>query len=313
MIAQSLGLGGRKIGVLGKGGAGKSTCVVLLAHALSEFGYDVCVLDADSTNIGLHLALGIARLPRSLIDYFGGMVFLGGSVGCPADDPALLPDAEVALEDLPREYQARTENGIVLLGVGKLSEFGVGAGCDGPLIKIARDLVVTEQGRPMVMLVDLKAGIEDTSRGVLVGMDQIIVVTDPSTASVGMAVAVKQMVEELWKGAEPATEHLENAELADLARRLFRQGKLRRVHVVLNNVPDEESRRFVISKLEPHGLPPAAVIPQDTSLGAAWMRGDALPTGQFTDCLAPLVGAIRPIVSRRARLRSSDHERTTVP
>ncbi len=48
---------GERIGILGKGGAGKSTLVVLLACVLRRRGYPVCVLDADSTNIGLHRAL----------------------------------------------------------------------------------------------------------------------------------------------------------------------------------------------------------------------------------------------------------------
>jgi CO dehydrogenase nickel-insertion accessory protein CooC1 len=53
-------LAGKKIGFFGKGGAGKSTAVVLVAQALAEAGYTVCIVDADSTNIGLHQALGIA-------------------------------------------------------------------------------------------------------------------------------------------------------------------------------------------------------------------------------------------------------------
>ena len=52
-------LAGKRIGVFGKGGAGKSTVTVLLARALRERGYAVCVLDADSTNIGLSQALGL--------------------------------------------------------------------------------------------------------------------------------------------------------------------------------------------------------------------------------------------------------------
>jgi len=61
-------LAGKKIGILGKGGSGKSTITVLLAKALRKHGYDVCVLDADSANIGLHQALGIDKPPASLID-----------------------------------------------------------------------------------------------------------------------------------------------------------------------------------------------------------------------------------------------------
>lgn len=46
-------LTGKRIGIFGKGGAGKSTVAVLLIEALWKRGYEVCVLDADSTNTGL--------------------------------------------------------------------------------------------------------------------------------------------------------------------------------------------------------------------------------------------------------------------
>jgi len=43
----------KRIGILGKGGSGKSTTTVLLAKAVRDSGYQVCVLDADSTNTGM--------------------------------------------------------------------------------------------------------------------------------------------------------------------------------------------------------------------------------------------------------------------
>jgi cellulose biosynthesis protein BcsQ len=45
-------LNGNRIGLFGKGGAGKSTVTVLLARALRKRDYSVCVLDADSTTSG---------------------------------------------------------------------------------------------------------------------------------------------------------------------------------------------------------------------------------------------------------------------
>ncbi len=94
-------LAGRKIGVFGKGGAGKSTAVVLIARALAKFGYTACIFDADSTNIGEHQILGIHQPPSPLIDCFGGMIFSGGVVTCPVDDPTPLYGAEMSLDALP--------------------------------------------------------------------------------------------------------------------------------------------------------------------------------------------------------------------
>jgi CO dehydrogenase nickel-insertion accessory protein CooC1 len=79
-------LAGKRIGVFGKGGCGKSTAVVLLAKALADSGYEVCVLDADSTNIGLHRALGLDESPVSLIEHFGGTVFSGGLIPPPCPE-----------------------------------------------------------------------------------------------------------------------------------------------------------------------------------------------------------------------------------
>ena len=85
----------RRIGIVGKGGSGKSTVAIFLAKALVESGYRVCILDADSTNLGFPQALGIRESPDSLIEYFGGMVFSGGLVSCPVDDPRPLPGLDM--------------------------------------------------------------------------------------------------------------------------------------------------------------------------------------------------------------------------
>ena len=82
-------------------------------------GYEVVLPDADSTNTGLCAALGIIRRPRSLIDCFGGMVFAGGSVTCPVDDPTPLPDAELELGQIPDEMLGLTDEGIRSSGDGR--------------------------------------------------------------------------------------------------------------------------------------------------------------------------------------------------
>lgn len=276
MSASDSVLAGKKIGFIGKGGAGKSTTLALLALALRRRGHDVCVLDTDSTNEGLHGALGIADPPRPLIDHFGGMVFQGGKVTCPADDPTLLEQADIELDDVPAECVAENETGIVFMTAGKLIDFGVGAGCDGPLVKIARDLMVRRNGRPMTMLVDLKAGIEDTSRGVMVGMDEIVVVCDPTTAGLGVARCMRQLMADLEHGAEPATRHIESPELAALARELFEQSRLNRMTVLLNRVPDNSTEQYMRSVLRNWGIEAIGCLPDVLSIREAALRGTAL-------------------------------------
>jgi CO dehydrogenase nickel-insertion accessory protein CooC1 len=273
---------GTKIGFIGKGGAGKSTCVALFARAMCDRGSDVCVLDTDSTNEGLHAALGIPDPPRALIDHFGGMVFRGGKVTCPVDDPTPIEDASVELEGLPSEYVARSPSGVVLLVAGKLAGYGVGAGCDGPLVKIARDLTVHRDHRPMTMLVDLKAGLEDASRGALVRMDATIIVCDPTRASLEIVATMTRLVDQLRRGAEPATFHLDSPRLVELARSLFRGSTLGSLSIVLNRVPDAETERLMLEALRSLGIEPIAILPERPEIRRAWLRGAPLPLDEET-------------------------------
>jgi len=241
VIEKEKGLAGKRIGVFGKGGSGKSTVLVLLARVLRQRGYEVCILDADSTNIGMPGALGIDRAPKTLIDYFGGMVFSGGLVTCPVDDPTPLPGAEFSLEELPSEFYAQSQDGITLLEAGKIGDQGPGAGCDGPISKVARDIKIHQNGEQPVTLVDFKAGFEDSARGVITSLDWAVVVVDPTVAAVEMAANMKDMVRQIKEGVLPATDHLESPELVEWANKIFDQARIKDVSIVLNNVRDEET------------------------------------------------------------------------
>ncbi|MEJ2013619.1 MAG: P-loop NTPase [Anaerolineales bacterium] len=285
-------LEGMRIGVVGKGGAGKSNLTVLVASALRRRSYEVCILDADSTNVGLHQALGLNEMPGSLIDYFGGMVFSGGAVSCPVDDPTPLHNAELNLERIPARFYGRNTQGITLLTAGKIGDLGPGAGCDGPINKIARDVQIRRKGITPVTLVDFKAGFEDSARGAVVSLDWILAVVDPTHAAVQMALHMKNMVEQLQAGAPPATEHLEREELRELARTLFREAKIRDVLVVLNRVRDEEMESYLRGELHKGGLTPVAVIHEDPGLTLAWLKGAELDGPALQEAAEVVVTAI---------------------
>ncbi len=267
---------GKRIGIFGKGGSGKSTVAVLLAKSLKNAGYEVCVLDADSTNVGLSQVLGIEQAPEPLLDYFGGMVFSGGAITCPVDDPTPLAGADIAIEDLPAAYDGRSPGGIRLFIAGKMGDKGPGAGCDGPIAKIARDFKPQYDGEQPVTLVDFKAGFEDSARGNIVSLDWIVVVVDPTVAAVQMAINMRDMVDQLRAGGLPATAHLEFPELVELAYQLYRDAKVKGVLFVLNKVRDELTERFLRDRLSQEGIEPLGIIHDTPALSMAWLMGEPL-------------------------------------
>jgi len=269
-------LNGKRIGIFGKGGCGKSTVAVLLAKVLRSIGYDVCLLDADSTNVGLSKALGADRDPVPLLDYYGGMVFSGGFVTCPVDDPTLLVGAHISVDELPEAYHETTPAGIHLFVAGKMGDKGPGAGCDGPIAKIARDFRPGYANETPVTLVDYKAGFEDSARGNIISLDWIIVVVDPTSAAIQMAINMRDMVVQLKAGRLPATAHLEHPDLVELVNQLYREARVKGVLFILNRVRDEETERYIRDKLAEHGIKPIGTIHDDPSLSIAWLKGEPL-------------------------------------
>jgi CO dehydrogenase nickel-insertion accessory protein CooC1 len=269
-------LAGLRIGVFGKGGAGKSTVTILLARALRALDYNVVVVDADSSNVGLWSALGLRREPRPLLDYFGGMVFSGGRVTCPVDDPSPLEGAVVALDRLPPDCTGLSPEGIWLLATGKLGGLGPGAGCDGPMSKIARDLRVGGFGADGVTLVDYKAGFEDSARGALTSLDWALAIVDPTTAALQMALDLARMVTDMRAGIPPATRHLDRPELAALAVRLFREAPVRGTLAVVNRVSSAAIETHLREVLLRHDVPVAGSLPECDEIQAQWLRGERL-------------------------------------
>ena len=288
-------LAGRKIGVVGKGGSGKSTAVVLLARALVRSGYTVCVVDADSTNVGLNQAFGVEQPPAPLIEYFGGMIFGGGLVTCPVDDPTPLPGAELALQAMPSDYVAQAERHLYLLTAGKLTQWGAGGGCDGPISKIARDISVRMDAEPLVTLIDFKAGFEDSARGVVTGLDWLIVVVDPTQASLALASDIKQMVEGVRTGQLPATRHLDDPDLIALANRLYQEARLRGASYVLSRIRDERTESFVRRELATHAIKPIGTIYEDSAIANAWLTGAALPFPPTSSDLEGIISELEQV------------------
>jgi CO dehydrogenase maturation factor len=299
MPDKEMSLVGKRIGIVGKGGAGKSTVTFLIAKALRRRNYEVCILDADSTNVGFNKILDLPSPPKSLIEFFGGMVFSGGLVTCPVDDPTPLPNSELALEEIPGEYYVQNQDGIMMLAAGKIGDLGPGAGCDGPINKIARDVRILYKGRKPVTLVDFKAGFEDSARGAITSLDWVLTVVDPTHAAIQMAIQMKNMVAQLKAGVPPATEHLESQELVQLAVKLFKETEICDVLAILNRIRDSEMEEYIRSKLLEGGVETIGSIHDDPSITASWLKGIPFDGKELSQKADDIVATLEKMAGNR--------------
>lgn len=266
-------LNGQRIGIFGRGGCGKTTTTVFLAQALREAGYPIAVLDADSTNEGLAMALGADRAPDDLLEWLGGTVFSGGPVTCPVDNPVPQAGARVHLRDLPDRFFSRTPDGILVFQAGKIGPLGPGAGCDGPMTKIARDFTLETDDPAPVMLLDFKAGIEDASRGVITSLDWVMGVIDPTGPGVRAAVTMRTLLKQIHEGVMPATRHLASQDLVKITEDAYRAARTRGALYVLNKVPDPDTEYDLWQLLVQSGIQPTASFGDENSLRNAWLKG----------------------------------------
>lgn len=186
-----------KILFCGKGGSGKSTVAAMTALAMKDRGFRVLLVDMDETNHGLHRLVGLKR-PVHLLDHLGGKkglrekmkpAFPGGAPGENLFSPPL------RIDDLPAEWTVHAD-GIRLLVIGKIHEFGEGCAC--PMGGLTRPLLSGLELRGKeVVIIDAAAGIEHFGRGIDRFADVVIGVVDPTHESLMLA----ERLEKLAQGA----------------------------------------------------------------------------------------------------------------
>jgi CO dehydrogenase maturation factor len=171
-----------KLGIVGKGGVGKTTAAGLLARTYAAQGRRVVAVDTDSNpNLGQALGLSleqteaVAPLPRNLIS---------GALG-PTPEQLLVT------------YGTVTPSGATLLSAMKVAEAGAGCSCGGHAT--VRGLLGDTLGSVDVTVVDMEAGLEHLSRsgGTLAYADLLLAVCDPSLKSVTAAGRTATLAREL--------------------------------------------------------------------------------------------------------------------
>jgi CO dehydrogenase maturation factor len=186
-----------KISICGKGGAGKSVIVALLANEFRARGYRVLVVDSDESNSGLYRILGFDHPPIPLMELVGGKKGLRDRMAVKFSSGESEPKMEILsldkilVKDIPPQHIEESD-GISLVNIGKILHSLEGCAC--PMGVLSREfLAKLHLDQDEVAIVDMEAGVEHFGRGVETSIDRVLVVVEPSFESLELALKVKQL------------------------------------------------------------------------------------------------------------------------
>jgi CO dehydrogenase maturation factor len=235
-----------KISVCGKGGSGKSTVVALLTSAAQEKGYSVLVVDSDESNSGLFRTLGLEAPPVPLMELLGGKASVKKKMGA----AGLFDRSEITVKDIQYPHMERRD-GRMLVSIGKILQSLEGCAC--PMGVLSREfLKKLRLGEKEIALVDMEAGVEHFGRGIDEGIDEVLLVVEPSFESIIIAEKIKGLAAGMKKEAV----------------------------AVLNKAPSEKVAQRLEGELKNRGIKVIGTIPNDPDVFDASLEGRYLERGE---------------------------------
>jgi CO dehydrogenase maturation factor len=182
-----------KIAISGKGGAGKTTLVSLLAQSFRDSGRKVIAIDADSDS---NLAVNLGISPEMKITPLTEMHdLIHERTGVAPGASTVFFTMNPRVDDIPDRFSVE-HNGIRLMIMGTVRRGGSGCACPEHIIvkELLRHLFVE---REEIVMVDTSAGIEHFSRGMAQGVDVLLVVVQATSASIQTFRRIKAMAKDL--------------------------------------------------------------------------------------------------------------------
>ncbi len=230
-----------KLGIVGKGGVGKTTLSSLICQAYVARGKRVLAVDTDS-NPNLAMSLGLDEETADTAPVVPRALVVGGG------DGAMSPQRLIA------DYGLTTPAGVTLLHAMRVDQAGAGCTCTSHVtVRSLLGAAIEEEAD--ITLVDMEAGLEHLSRsgGTLAYADVALMIMEPTVKSVVTA-----------------------ARTVPLARELG----IPRVYGVGNKARLPRDAEFYVKAAAEHGVPLAGVVPFDAAVGEADRRGGPLAEGK---------------------------------